>query len=303
MNRYQQTSQHIPLTGALLLVLLCLVWGGNLVSIKVSNQSVPPLLTAAIRSCVASFLLWIYAKVVREQVFLPTELVKHGVAIGLLFGAEFLLLYWGLNFTHASRAVLFLYTHPLWTALMAHFILTDDRLNLNKILGICLAFLGLTLVFGSRAEALGPVAWVGDLMELVAGFLWAATTIYIKRFIWNTPITHFQTLFAQLFFSIPLLILGSLGLEWGRQVSLDPLAVAAIFYQCVIVAFVSYLAWFRMIHLYPVSRLAAFTFLAPFFGVILSGLLLHEAITLFLWIGLGLVAAGIYLVNRPRASG
>jgi drug/metabolite transporter (DMT)-like permease len=139
-------------------------------------------------------------------------------------------------------------------------------------------------------------------MELVAGFLWAATTIYIKRFIWNTPITHFQTLFAQLFFSIPLLMLGSLALERGQDVSLDAIAGAAIFYQCVIVAFVSYLAWFRMIHRYPVSRLATFTFLAPFFGVILSGLILRETITLVLWIGLGLVGAGIYLVNRPAAS-
>jgi drug/metabolite transporter (DMT)-like permease len=72
-------------------------------------------------------------------------------------------------------------------------------------------------------------------------------------------------------------------------------------YQCVIVAFVSYLLWFRMIHSYPVSRLAAFTFLTPLFGVILSALFLGESLTWSLWTGLGLVAAGIYLVNRPYA--
>jgi len=55
-----------------------------------------------------------------------------------------------------------------------------------------------------------------------------------------------------------------------------------------------------MIHRFPVSRLAAFTFLAPLFGVVLSGLLLHEALPLLLWVGLALVASGIYLVNRPE---
>jgi drug/metabolite transporter (DMT)-like permease len=49
-----------------------------------------------------------------------------------------------------------------------------------------------------------------------------------------------------------------------------------------------------------VSRLAAFTFPTPLFGVLLSGLILGEAITFLLGIGLALVAVGIYLVNRPQ---
>jgi len=56
-----------------------------------------------------------------------------------------------------------------------------------------------------------------------------------------------------------------------------------------------------MIHNFPVSRLAAFTFLAPLFGVILGGVVLREPMPLLLWVGLGFVGAGIYLVNRsPR---
>jgi len=70
----------------------------------------------------------------------------------------------------------------------------------------------------------------------------------------------------------------------------------------VIIAFLSYLAWFWMIHRYSVSRLAAFTFLSPLFGVILSGLILKEPTPLLLWLGLLLVGAGIYLVNRPQRA-
>jgi drug/metabolite transporter (DMT)-like permease len=236
----------------------------------------------------------------QERVFLPPGLVRHGVAIGMLFGSEFLFLYWGLSFTHASRAVIFLYTHPLWTAVLAHFVLPHDRLHASKVLGICLSLAGLTTVFGFRPDGPGQALWMGDMMELLAGFLWASTTVYIKRFISAAPVSHFQTLFAQLFFSSPLLAVGAYILEGNRSVSLDATVTVAMLYQCVIVAFVSYLAWFRMIHRYPASRLTSFTFLTPIFGVLLGGIVLGESVTLMLWVGLGLVVSGIHLVNRAN---
>jgi drug/metabolite transporter (DMT)-like permease len=124
----------------------------------------------------------------------------------------------------------------------------------------------------------------------------------VKRIITGRDYTHYQTLFSQLFFSIPVL-----GLAWLVFQRSDPLAVTgpvavAFLYQSVIIAFLSYLAWFWMIHRYSVSRLAAFTFLSPLFGVVLSGLILKESIPLLLWAGLVLVGAGIFLVNRPQSS-
>jgi drug/metabolite transporter (DMT)-like permease len=296
------SSRHIPLTGVLVLVLLSFLWGGNMVSIKVSNQGIPPVLAATTRSVVATFLLWVYARALGERVFLSWEHMGHGLVIGFLFGAEFLLLYCGTDYTNASRAVIFLYTHPIWVALGAHFLLSHERLNWIKVVGLCLAFVGLVSVFASRPASLGPLHYVGDLMEVAAGVLWAATTLYIKRFIWGRPITYFQTLFAQLFFSIPILAAGWLLLESGKSVILGPLVVSAIVYQTVVVSFFSYLVWFWMIHRFPVSRLAAFTFLAPLFGVILSGILLKENLTFELWVGFLLVSAGIYLVNRPESQ-
>jgi drug/metabolite transporter (DMT)-like permease len=68
----------------------------------------------------------------------------------------------------------------------------------------------------------------------------------------------------------------------------------------VIIATFSYVLWFWMIHRYQVSRLAAFTFLAPLFGVLLSWLMLGESLSPLLLLGLSLVAIGIYLVNRQE---
>jgi drug/metabolite transporter (DMT)-like permease len=296
------TSATVPLTASLILVGLCLIWGGNTVSIKISNQGIPPLLAATGRSAVAATLLWVYARARREGVFLRGGDLRHGAVIGILFGLEFVFLYWGLAFTDVSRGIIFLYTHPFWVALGAHFFLPGDRLTVPKGIGLVLAFAGLVLVFGSRSATLGPQFWIGDLMELIAGISWGVTTLYIKKAVEGREFTHYQTMFAQLFFSIPVLGVAWLIFQRAQPLSLTAPVVGAFAYQCLVVAFFSYILWFWMIHSFPVSRLHAFTFLAPLFGVILSGLILREEIPLLLWVGLVLVGAGIYLVNRPQRS-
>ncbi len=302
MDINNKSAQHLPLIAVSLMALLCLLWGGNLVSIKVSNQGIPPILGAAMRSVIASCILWFYARFTRRR-FLPgRDFLKHGVIIGSLFGMSFLFLYWGLVFTDVSRSVLFIYTHPFWVAIGAHFVLPDERLTWSKMGGLLVAFTGLISAFGARSSTLGPLYWLGDLMVLISAIFWAANMVYLKRFIWNQPITHFETLSAQLLFSIPVLAIGSLLLESDKSLSPGILVCSAFAYQVLVVAVLSYLLWFWMIHRFPVTRLAAFTFLSPLFGVALSALLLQETIPVRLYLGLGLVAAGLYLVNRPQAD-
>ena len=296
-----EASGAIPLTASLILAGLCFLWGGNLVSIKISNQGIPPLVAATVRWGLAALLLWVYARAKREGVLFPRRDWHHATAIGLLFGLEFVFLYWGLTFTHASRGVIFVYAHPFWVALGAHLLLPSDRLTALKGAGLVLAFAGLVAVFGAQSEALHPQHWIGDFMMLGGGLCWAATTIYIKKMVANRDLTHYQTMFAQLFFSVPVLGVAWLVFQRGEPLSLTAPVLLAFGYQCVVIAFFSYLLWFWMIHRFSVSRLAAFTFLAPLFGVVLSGLVLKEPIPLLLWIGLAFVGAGIYLVNRPPA--
>ena len=303
MSQVDGRADGIPLNGMLLLILVCGLWGGNLVSIKISNHGIPPLMAATFRSLVASLLLWLYAKSKGAVVLLRGEDFKHAVALGTLFALDFIFLYLGAAYTDASRAIIFLYTHPLWVAIGAHFILADDRLTPTKGLGMVLAFLGLLSVFGSHTTSLRPDHWIGDLLEVAAAASWASCTIYIKRFIRKRPISHYQTLFSQLFFSVPTMAICWFVLESGKVVRIDSVVVSALAYQTVVVAFFSYILWFWMIHNYTVTRLATFTFLAPLFGVLLSGIILHEPLPLLLWVGLTLVAAGIYFVNKPQEAG
>lgn len=294
------SSRHIPFSGVALLVFVCLIWGGNMVSIKFSNLGVPPMVAATLRSATAAACLWGLALFMGRSVWMKGADLRHGIVIGILFGLDFLFLYWGTVFTVASRAIIFLYTHSIWAALGAHFFLKGDRLNTIKTLGLALAFFGVILVFGVRPVSLPRTYWIGDLMEVLAALFWASTTVYIKWVSGRRPIDHFQTLFSQLFFSIPVLLIGWMLLDLGKPLNLSVPVIWALVYQTMVVAFFSYLLWFWMIHRYPVSRLAAFIFLAPLFGVLLGGILQGDPLTAQLGVGLGLVAGGIYLVNKPQ---
>ncbi len=271
-----------------------------MVSIKFSNAGIPPMVAATFRSAVAALCLWVFASRRGKSVWLARQDLRYGFIIGLLFGLDFLFLYWGTVFTVASRAIIFLYSHSIWAALGAHFFLKDDRLTPFKTAGLVLAFGGVILVFGVRPAGLPRLYWLGDLMEVAAALFWAATTVYIKKAAAVRPIDHYQTLFSQLLFSLPVLVLGWLLLDLGKPLVLTPPVLAALTYQCLLVAFFSYVLWFWMIHTYPVTRLAAFIFLAPLFGVLLGGIFMGDPLPVQLWVGLGCVGGGIYLVNKPQ---
>ena len=299
MSRHaNQTDGRLPVSAGLILVLLCFLWGAQAVSIKFSNQGMPPLMAGALRSLVAGVLVWAYARMRGRGVAFPAGQTRHALVIGLLFGLEFLFVYWGLAFTPASRSAIFLYTHPFWVALGAHFVLKGDRLTAVKFLGLVLAFGGVAAVFQARSPELPRLYWVGDLMELSAAIFWAATTLYIKRISEKISLDHFQTLFAQLIYSFPVLALGSVLFELPADLDLSLVVCAALFFQSVVVAFASYLVWFWLIHRHTVSRLAAFTFMAPLFAVILGGLVLDEPVTFLVWVALACVGGGVYVVNR-----
>jgi drug/metabolite transporter (DMT)-like permease len=108
-----------------------------------------------------------------------------------------------------------------------------------------------------------------------------------------------QMLFYQLGFSALQLSLMSFFLEPHPVSRLGPVVLASMAYQSVIVAFASYLVWFWLIQVYPVSNISAFTFFTPIFSIFLGGVLLQEPFTAKLLVGGGLVTGGMVLVNWP----
>jgi drug/metabolite transporter (DMT)-like permease len=284
------------------LLILALIWAANMAIIKLGARELAPLFMAGLRSLVASACLYVWMKAKGIPIFPSRIVVLHGIVVGMFFGSEFGFIYVGLQHTLASRTYVLVYTAPFFAALGAHVFLEGDRLNAWKATGLVLAFAGVVSLFIRDLTSFSISALPGDLMALAAGALWAATTVYLKKYLAHRTVP-LQTLFYQVFFSAPLLLLISLALEDPILSGFSFVTGFSVFYQCIVVAFISYLVWFELIHRYPVSLLHAFSFFTPVFGVFLSGILiLGELMTLNLVLALTLVSLGMILVNkRPRA--
>jgi drug/metabolite transporter (DMT)-like permease len=282
------------------LLFLAMIWGANNAMIKIGARELAPLFMAGLRSFVASLCIYIWMKAKGITVFPSKSVFLHGLVIGLLFGFEFGLIYVGLGYTLASRTYILLYTAPFFVALEAHFFLKGDRLNLWKVAGLIMAFAGIITLFMRDLGSFSLSALPGDLMILASGAIWGSTTVYLKKYL-SYQTAPLQTLFYQVFFSTPLLFFMSIIAEDPILSGCSLITGFSVFYQCIIVAFLSYLLWFELIHRYPVSLLHAFSFFTPIFGVFISGvLILGEGISPGLIVALTLVTLGMVLVNHRR---
>lgn len=162
-------------------VSLCFLWGLAQVSIRVANRGVSPIFQAAVRSIVASALVMLWARLHGMPLVHRDRTLLHGLAIGLLFGTEFAFIYLGLNYTTASHAVIFLYTAPLFVALGAHWLLPAEPITRRKFAGLVLAFAGVVATLWDSLEYPTRLQLLGDLLSMTGGFLWAATSLYLKR--------------------------------------------------------------------------------------------------------------------------
>jgi drug/metabolite transporter (DMT)-like permease len=296
------SKEYLDLKAVVAIIILTLLWGFNYTAVKFANEGISPVFACAVRSVIASICGVIYCLWKGERLFHTDIRLFHGFIVGLLFGLEFACIYFGLLYTDAARSVIFVYLSPFVVAIGAHFFLKGDRLTSLKILGLILAFMGIVVVFYGRPHTAKPTMFIGDLLQITAAILWGGTTLYIKRFM-AEKVHPINTFLYQLVFSIPILFMVSLILEPQWITKIDLSIVTNLFYQSVIVAFMSYFIWFKLIHSYSVSRLSAFTFLTPLFGVLFGILFLSEEFTISLMIGLPLVSLGIFFVNwRRRAA-
>jgi drug/metabolite transporter (DMT)-like permease len=280
-------------------VLLCLSWGFNQVAVKLALHEIPPLLQSALRSFAATLIVAAVAKARGQTLLARDGTLWSGIAAGVLFGAEFILIYQGLVYTTATRAVLFIYVAPFFVVLGARILLPADRFHLPQWAGLALSFAGMLVAFGVPTPALDPRQIFGDLMMVGAALLWAATTLLVKASALIRASSE-KVLLYQLIVSGPMMALASY--LAGEQVphAVSPLVLGAFAYQTVWVVGVTYVLWFALVARYSANRLSAFTFLTPLFGVAAGHLVLGEPLTPAFAAAVALVAGGLILVNRAR---
>ena len=283
------------------MLMLCVSWGFNQIAVKLALPDIPPMLQATIRSSGALIVLFVIARLRGVKLFERDGTLRAGLFAGVIFGFEFVLIYRGLLLTSASRAVVFLYTAPFFVALGSHVFL-GERLRASQWGGLALCFAGVALAIGVPQADVDAKVLLGDLMIVGGGAMWAATTLIVKATaLLRAPAE--KGLGYQVAISIPILALAA----WISGETLTrvpgPLALSLMAYQAIWVVGLTFLLWFALVKTYSASKLSAFTFITPLFGVVASYFIMHDTLTLAFGAAALLVIAGLYLVNRPEVSG
>lgn len=293
-----EKKSQIDLFGAAALTGFALLLAFNQVVIKVTNGGLQPVFFAGLRSAgaVVCILIWMRWRGIPLRFEKGTRLA--GFAIGTVFAFEFLCLFVALDLTAVSRASVIFYSMPVWLALIAHFVMPDDKITAIKATGLALALGGVALAILTRDDGAGSF-W-GDLAALGAAVGWAAAAMLAKASSLSRVRPEIQLIW-QVGVSAPILLVAAV--FFGPLIrDLAPIHIAGLLFQIVVVVSAGFIFWLWLLSIYPASGVASFSFLSPVLTVGLGWLLLGEEVGPTLIAALILVAIGILLINRPPRS-
>ena len=290
--------QRLPLDNRAItiMVLLTMVWGFQQVTVKWALPDISGVMQGGLRSILSTVLLLAWARWQKIELFGRDGTLLSGIGAGLLFAAEFAFIFTGLSLTAASRMVVFVNLAPCFVVMGLALFVPGEHIGPRQWAGVLLAFAGVFVAFSEGFFGADRVSVLGDAFGLVAAFLWGATTVWIRA-TRLSAVTGTKCLFYQLAVSALLLPGGSVAIGEPGIVRWSATAVASLVFQGVVVAFASFLVWFWLLTRYYASRMAAYTFLSPLFGVLFGVVFLGERLSATFIAAVALVLAGITLVT------
>lgn len=291
----------LDVQASVLMLLLCMTWGVQQVVLKIAADDITPLMQIALRCGLSALLVIPLIRLQNKRDLIAKEYLFPGITLAFLFSAEFLLVAEALRYTSAAHTVVLLYTAPIFVALGLHWKIPEEKLTIVQWVGIFLAFAGIVLAFMGRDQnSTGHAkALLGDFYALLAGVMWALTTIALKLSkLSEAPAT--QTLFYQLvggfIFLMPIAYFtGQTEIHWTA------VAISSLIFHVFIMSFMSLMLWFWLLRHYLANGLGVFSFLTPILGVIFGVVFLDETIELNFIVGTALVMFGVLIVTIHRS--
>ena len=288
--------ERIDALAATTLVSFNVLLGLNQALVKLVNAGFAPVFQSGLRSACAFIPVLGFALLMRRRLSIRDGSLGPGIVNGLLFSGEFCLLFLALDYTTVARVSLFFYTMPFWVALGAHFLIPGERLTLLRVTGLGLAVAGVALALQGKGGVEAADAWVGDLLALGAALFWASIALLTRTTRLSDCSPEMNLLYQLAVSSVVLLLIAPLFGDLVRDVT--PQIVGIFAFQVIVIVSIGFLVWFWVLSVYPVSHMAAFSLLAPVFGVMFGWLIFDDPISPMFVVALALVGAGIVLVNR-----
>jgi drug/metabolite transporter (DMT)-like permease len=278
-------------------ILLGLIWGSSFLWIKLAVQEIGPLLLVALRLLFGILTLLAVVAVFRPAWPRDRQTWLALSFLGLINNAiPYTLISWGEQYIDSSVASILNSSTPLFTMVIAHVFLTDDRVNRTRLLGLLLGFAGIVILFtrGGDINLTGSLA--GKLAVLLAVVSYAFASVFARR--------TTQGMHPAMQAVVPLL--GADLLIWGLAPAVEaplilprlPITWLAVAWLGILGVAVAYFLFFYLLHSVGPTRTVLVTYVFPLVGVALGVIFLGEHLDWRLALGAALVVGSIALVNR-----
>ena len=283
------------------LIALGILWGSSFLWIKIALEEMGPFLLVAFRLLFGGLGLLTVLALLRPS--LPRDWRPWGV-LGLLgltnTALPFVLITWGEQFIDSGLTSVLNGTVPLFALIIAHFALEDERITLNRAIGLLLGFIGVVVLVAPGLSNGIQGSLLGQLAVLAAAVLYAASSVIAKKGLKNVPpMVQAATTVAV-----------ADVLAWGAAIGVErpimlpdlPLTWVALVWLGLLGSCVAYLLYFYLIPEIGATRSTMVTYIIPVVGVALGVIFLNEQLSWTLVLGTLLVVSGIWIVNARRKA-
>lgn len=294
------------------IIVLCVIctflWGSAFPVLKITyselnipgDDAISRMILAGIRFFLAGILLFILTKIQFKKVERPSKAVLKQLFILGIFNTtiQYFFFYNGLANTTGIKSAILSSFGTFFVIIAAHFVYHNDKMNLSKVVGLILGFLGIFAVNwkGSTEGLAMDFNFYGEGFLIFSGLTSAFATLYAKKLAKDiNPIimNSWQFLFGSSILLVFGLIAGA-----GYHLQFTSLAVVLLIYSAFLSA-TAFTIWFNLLKYNTASSVTIFKFLIPVFGSILSAILIpEEHFTIMIVFGLVCASLGIYMVNR-----
>ena len=280
--------------GHLAALLTILIWGTTFISTKVLLADFQPVEILFFRFAMGFLALLIVCPYRMKGTTAKQEFTF--VAAGLCgICLYYLLENIALTYTLASNVGVIISVAPFFTAILSHiFMKGEERLRANFFIGFIVAMAGLCLIsFNGSALQLNPA---GDLLALVASFVWACYAVLTRKigsFGYSTILTTRRVFFYGILFMIPALFLFGFEAELSRFT--NPVYLLNILFLGLGASALCFVTWNFAVKLLGAVKTSIYIYMVPVITVVTSVLILHEKITAMAAIGTILTLVGLLL--------
>lgn len=284
----------------LLLIVLASLWGPSFLFIKIAVIEISPLQLAMLRIGLAAILINIFLLSKGQRLSTNLKFWKHVLIAGFFAHTlPFILINWGEQYIDSALASILNGLTPLSTVLLANFMVNDEKLTTQKIVGILFGFLGLVVLVLPNILSSVEATKMGIAAVTMGAVSYGIAIVYSKKHLKNTPSMHAPS--AQLLGASVYLIPLSLIVESpSNLIHVSWQAMGSVVLLGVFGTAIAFVIYYKILERTSASYLSLVTYLMPIYGVILGVLFMNETISLEMIVGMVLILGGIMVVNFKR---